>query len=43
MGDAALEKLRNTVAEEHKEQLNEKDRELLRFKAENEKLKRESE
>lgn len=41
VGDAALEKLRNTVAEEHKDQMNEKDRELLRIKTENEKLRKE--
>ena len=41
VGDQALEKLRNTVAEEHKDQLNEKDRELLRIKTENEKLRKE--
>lgn len=41
-GDDALERLRNTVAEEHKDQLNERDREIMRIKAENEKLKAES-
>ena len=41
-GDAKLEHLRNTVAEEHKDAMNEKDREILRIKVENEKLKNES-
>ena len=40
-GDDVLNALRNTVEEEHKQQLNEKDREILRIQAENEKLKAE--
>lgn len=34
--------MRNAVAEEHKDQLNEKDKEILRIRAENDKLKIES-
>ena len=41
-GDEQLEKLRNAVAEEHQDQMNEKDREIMRIKAENAKLKNES-
>ena len=41
-GDEQLDRLRNAVAEEHKDQMNEKDREIMRIKAENEKLKLES-
>ena len=38
-GDEALDKLRTAVAEEHKEQLNERDKEILRLQTQNEKLK----
>ena len=41
-GDEQLERLRNAVAEEHQEQMNEKDKEIMRYKAENAKLKTES-
>ena len=41
-GDEQLERLRNAVAEEHQDQMNEKDREIMRIKAENAKLKNES-
>ena len=41
-GNETLQKLRHAVAEEHKDQLNERDKEILRIKAENEKLKIES-
>ena len=41
-GDERLAHLRTTVEEEHKHALNEKEREILRIKAENEKLKNQS-
>ena len=40
-GDDALERLRNTVAEEHKEAMDEKDRVILAHMEENERLKQE--
>ena len=40
-GDAILDQIRNDVAQEHKEQLNQQEQEILRIRIENEKLRKE--
>ena len=40
-GDAILDQIRNDVAQEHKDQMNQQEQEIMRIRVENEKLRKE--